>query len=171
MTGKWRKLGEEWLRIIDEETQKFVQNRPILRLIYRLGCQARKVMSPKDVVIPKDIVIEVPAAQLTLEGHAPTVEVSPTTHQVGLSATARGEASLEARHIPAIVSDKKFQRILWILLGVSILLILIPVALTVLLSLPKEIEAILGILPNFGYAGFAVFLAAWLSRASAGPDS
>ena len=148
MPGRWRKLGEGWLRIIDEETQKFVKNRPLLRLIYRLGCEARKVMFPKDVV-----------------------EVSPTTHQVGLSATARGEASLEVRHIPAIVSDKKFPRILWILLGVSILLILIPVALTVLLSLPKEIEAILGILPNFGYAGCAVFLAALLGRASAGPDS
>ena len=166
MTGKWRKLGEGWLRIIDEETQKFVQNRPSLRLIYRLGCEAYKVMSP-----PKGVVIEVPVDQISLRGHAPTVTASPTTHQVELPATARGEASLEVRHIPAIVSDKKFQRILWILLGVSILLILIPVALTVLLSLPKEIEAILRILPNFGYAGFAVFLAAWLSRASGGPDS
>ncbi len=142
-----------------------VQTHPLLRLAYRLGCEARRVMSPENVVI------EVPAAQMSLQGHAPTVTVSPKTHQVELPATAKGVASLETRHIPPIVSDKIFQRILLTLLPLSIALILIPVALTVFLSLPKEIEAFLGILPNIGYVLFAVFLAAWLSRASAAPDS
>lgn len=142
-----------------------MQTRPLLRLIYRLGCEARKVMSPKDIVIK-------PAAgQVSLRGYAPTVEVSPTTHQVELQATARGVASLEARHIPAIVSDKNFRRILLILLPLSIGLILIPISLMAFLSLAKEVEAFLRILPNIGYAVFAVFFAAWLSRASAAPDS
>lgn len=142
-----------------------VQTHSLLRLTYRLGCEARKVMSPKNVVI------EVPAAQMSLQGHAPTVTVSPTTHQVGLSATARGVPSLEARHIPAIVSVEKFQRFLLVLLVTSLAFITIPIALMAFLSLPKEIEAFLGILPNIGYVLFAAFLAAWLSRASAAPDS
>ena len=165
MTDKLRKLGEAWRRVIGEESQRWVQSHPLLRLPYRLGCEARKVMFPENVVI------EVPAAQMSLRGHAPTVTVSPTMHRVELAATAAGVASLEARHIPAIVSDKNFQGLLWGLLVASIALVFIPVALTVFLSLPKEIEAFLGILPNIGYAAFAVFLAAWLSRASAAPDS
>ena len=120
---------------------------------------------------PENVVIEVPAAQLTLKTYPPTATVSPQKHEIRLAATAKGVASLETRHIPPIVSDKNFRRILLTLLPLSIALILIPVALMVFLSLPKEIEAFLGILPNIGYVLFAVFLAAWLSRASAAPDS
>ena len=165
MTGKLPRLWKAWRRVIGEEAQQLIQTHPLLRLAYRLGCEARRVMSPENVVI------EVPAARMSLQGHAPTVTVSPKTHQVELPATAKGVPTLETRHIPAIVSDKNFRRFLLTLLPLSIALILIPVALTAFLSLPKEIEVFLRILPNIGYVLFAAFLAAWLSRASAAPDS
>ena len=158
-------LWKAWRRVIGEEAQRLVQTHPLLRLTYRLGCEARKVMSPQDIVI------EPAAGQVSLRGYASTVDVSPTTHQVELSATAKGVANLGVRHIPAVVSHKNIRRILWGLLITSIPLILIPVGLTVFLSLPKEIEAILDMFSNFGYAVFAVFLAAWLSRAWAALDS
>lgn len=161
--GKAREIIIAWHKVIIEELPPFLDRRPWLRLLYRLGSEAWKVL------FSRDRTIEVPAAELNLSTSPPTVISDPKTHKVRVEVIAKGQPSLQMKHVPAVIPEKWFRLLLVVLLLMSIVLAFAP-ALARVFDASDDMNQLLDRLPGFGYAGFAVFLAALIGRASAGDN-
>lgn len=161
--GKPREIIVAWHKVIIDELPPFLDRRPLLRLLYRLVNEAWKVLSSRDQSI------EVPAAELNLSTSPPTVIIEPKRHNVHVEAIAEGQPNLQVKHVPAIIPEKWFRLLLVVLLLISIALAFAPLLARVL-DMSDDLKQLLEGLPGFGYAGFAVFLAALIGRASTGDN-